>query len=169
MLARAMTGSVGKRQPNLDRNLTVTGITPVRLGVSPVIDSRATAQRQIENYALIGNCETAALVGRDGSIDWLCAGPGSIRARASLPCLADRSTEDGSSRHETREPGLHDATMLGSGNSIIHDLFAVNRYGLNSQYSAPYLSLGLSPNLSCGGDPRRISSKMSVSTDRLSP
>jgi hypothetical protein len=37
-----------------------------------MIDSRATAQRQIENYALIGNCETAALVGRDGSIDWLC-------------------------------------------------------------------------------------------------
>jgi GH15 family glucan-1,4-alpha-glucosidase len=33
---------------------------------------RSSASQPLENYALIGNMISAALVGRDGSIDWLC-------------------------------------------------------------------------------------------------
>jgi GH15 family glucan-1,4-alpha-glucosidase len=37
-----------------------------------MIDTKIKKHPPIESYAMIGDCETAALVGLDGSIDWLC-------------------------------------------------------------------------------------------------
>jgi GH15 family glucan-1,4-alpha-glucosidase len=68
----------------LPRKVVVTGAGPIGLlaalmGVQRglevhVLDRQTptTMPSRIEDYALIGDCQTAGLVGRDGSLDWLC-------------------------------------------------------------------------------------------------
>ncbi len=77
-----------------------------------------TDDRPIEEYALIGDCETAALINADGGIDWMCLpafdGPsffgalldrekgGDFIIRPSVPYRVQRGYCEDSAIFETR-------------------------------------------------------------------
>jgi GH15 family glucan-1,4-alpha-glucosidase len=74
----------------------------------------------IEDYAIIGNCETAALVGRDGSMDWLA-----MPRFDSAACFAALLGEPGNGRWQIApsSPGFQVSRRYREGSLILETEF----------------------------------------------
>jgi GH15 family glucan-1,4-alpha-glucosidase len=75
---------------------------------------------RIEDYAVIGNCETMALVSRDGCIDWLCL-PRFDSAACFAALLGDDS--NGSWRISARDPKAKISRHYREGTLILETVF----------------------------------------------
>ena len=74
----------------------------------------------IEDYALLGNCRSAALVGRDGSLDWLCL-PRFDSPAVFAALLGDE--ENGRWRLAPSEPVVQVSREYLDGTLILHTTF----------------------------------------------
>jgi len=77
----------------------------------------------IEDYALLGNCRTAALVARDGSLDWLCFPR--FDAPACFAALLGDS-DNGRWKIAPSEPGCQSRRRYRDGTLILETLFTTD-------------------------------------------
>jgi GH15 family glucan-1,4-alpha-glucosidase len=77
----------------------------------------------IEDYALLGNCRTAALVARDGSLDWLCFPR--FDAPACFAALLGDS-DNGRWKIAPTDPKAHSRRHYRDGTLILETLFATD-------------------------------------------
>jgi GH15 family glucan-1,4-alpha-glucosidase len=74
----------------------------------------------IEDYALLGNCQTAALVARDGSLDWLCFPR--FDAPACFAALLGDS-DNGRWKIAPKDPVIHSERRYREGTLILETVF----------------------------------------------
>ena len=79
---------------------------------------------RIEDYALIGNCETAALVSREGSIDWLC-----LPSFSSAACFAALlgTADHGMWKIAPREQVVHTQRDYAGATMVVETIFETRR------------------------------------------
>jgi GH15 family glucan-1,4-alpha-glucosidase len=83
-------------------------------------DFLGTGPAPIEDYALIGDCVTAALVSRNGAIDWLCW-PRFDSAACFAALLG--TPDNGTWRIAPADPDAHVSRRYGDGSLVLETLF----------------------------------------------